>query len=553
MTSLIYSGGHILSAGGSLCAVPGATTNSGAPWVALVANGGDVSYGQDSTSGFVSYTASAPTTPAGIGVQTLGAPDIVILGGSFEGSGAYSGTKRANLVTAVKGGGTYPIALNRSRPTLCFPYAIMESGLASGASGGYAGFNNICLSNNWWAWNAAGGTGSKLTRSGTINASTQYEINYGYAWDTSAGSAGLDQPICGNVYGTFSAGQGPAQTAATYFASGLLTTNPQDSRFLSLTNGAAPNADGLFLDNCFIFPDGGGALTSSTGYWDGINSFNNNAIAAYPTGTSSLLARGQYHFFATMQAYLQTCNPGSTYYNFGNFGDYWNSVGYGNIASLTASGAANTYHGGLVEGAFGIPSSSYQAFQTYADMQGNYTNIMAFCLAPKLVVIGSWLPATDGSSTATFTTGGVATVASTGTALEYQLMRMGLCFTHANGNAYYGTGVDGYNWAVTRWYDEFGDDSLTQVNVPRGWLGAPLAAGPTTITNGVLVRAFQNGCVTSNPWGNGAQAVTNAHIAAVTGRNQKFIAGTQQPSINTGSAYTSYTHADGDGLTLLYT
>jgi hypothetical protein len=353
------------------------------------------------------------------------------------------------------------------------------------------------------------------------------------------------------VYGTLSSGQGPAQTAATYFASGLLTTNPQDSRFLSLTNGAAPNADGVFLDNCFIYPNGGGNLTSSTGYWDGINSFNNNSFAAYPSGVSSLLARGQYHFFQTLQSYLATCNPGSTYYNFGNFGNYWNSIGLGNIATLTASGAANTYHGGLVEGAFGIPGASYQAFQTYADMQANYTNIMGFCLAPQMVVIGSWLPATDGSTTATFTTGGTATVASTGTALEYQLMRMGLCFTLANGNAYYGTGVNGYNWAVTRWYDEFGDDSATQVNVGRGWLGQPLA-GATVLSSGVLVRPFQNGCVTSNPWGNGSQAVTNAQIATVTGHNQKFIAGTQQPSINTGGSYSTYTHADGDGLCLQY-
>lgn len=549
MSAVVLSGGRIIGSGGAAVCV--GSSQLGFPLIASMAQGGDQSYGQDSTTGFVSYTASAPTTAAGIGVQSLGSADLIVIGGSFEGGSALSGTKKQNLVAAVKGGGNYPIAINRNRPTKVFPYAIMESGLASGAAGGYAGFNNLCLSNNWWAWNAAGGTGTKLTRSSTINSSTNYEINYGYAWDTSAGSAGLDQPICGNVYGTLSAGQGPAQTAATYFASGLLTTNPQDSRFLSLTNGAAPNADGLFLDNCFIYPNGGGNLTSSTGYWDGINSFANNSVGAYPSGVSSMLARGQYHFFQTLQAYLATCNPGSTYENFGNFGNFWNSIGLGNIATLTANGAANTYHGGLVEGAFGIPGASYQAFQTYADMQANYTNIMGFTIGAKRVVIGSWLPATDGSTTATFTTGGVATVASTGTALEYQLMRMGLCFTLANGNAYYGTGVNGYNWAVTRWYDEFGDDSGAQVNVGRGWLGQPLA-GASVLASGVLVRPFQNGCVTSNPWGNGSRAVTNAQIAAVTGHNQKFIAGTQQPSINTGGSYSSYTHADGDGLCLQY-
>lgn len=520
------------------------------PLLALMAQGGDQSYGQNTTTGFVSYTASAPTTPAGIAVQALGAYDIAVIGASFEGGVALSGTKKQNLVTAIKAGGTFPIAKNASRMTLVFPYAIMESGLASGAAGGYAGFNNICLSNNWWAWNAAGGTGTKLTRSGTINASTNYEINYGYAWDAAAGSAGLDQPICGHVYGTLSNGQGPAQTAATYFASGLLTTNPQDSRFLSLTNGAAPNADGVFLDNCFLYPNGGGNLTSSTGFWDGISSFANGAVGAYPSGVSSLLARGVYHFFQTFQSYLAACNPGSTYYNFANFGNYWNSAGLGNIATLTANGIPSTFHGGLVEGAFGIPSSSYQAFQTVANMQANYTNIMAQCLAPKMAIIGSWLPATDGSSTATFTTGGVATVAATGTALEYQLLRLGLSFTLVNGNGYYSAGVSGYNWAVTRWYDEFGDDSLTQVNVKRGWLGTPVSTF-VTLSNGVLARQFTGGCVLFNGWGNGVQTVTAAMLTTAFAQSYQFITGTQQPTINSGAAFASYALKDADGLFLM--
>lgn len=552
MSALVVSGGRIVGSNGALLSVP-TITPLNEPKVAIVGNGGDVSYGQLTTSGFVSYTASSPATPAGAAVQSIGAYDLAVLGGTFEGSSSFSGTKRQNMVHAFMGGGSFPIALNQHRPTQCFLYAIMESGLASGASGGYAGFNNICLSNNWWAWNTAGGTGTKLTRSGTINASTQYEINYGYAWDTSAGSAGLDQSICGNVYGTLSNGQGPAQTAATYFASGLLTTNPQDSRFLSLTNGAAPNAAGLFWDNCFIYPNGGGNLTSSTGFWDGINSFNNNSFAAYPTGVSSLLARGQYHCLQTVQSYLATCNPGSTYISFGNFGNYWNGIGFGNIGTLTANGAAGAFGGGLVEAAFGSPGNSYQAFQTNADMQANYATIMAFAVAPKMVVIASWLPATDGSTTATFTTGGVATVAATNTPLEYQLMRLGLCWTRVNGDAYYGVGTNGNNWGVTRWYDEFGDDSLTQVNVPRGWLGQPVNQTLTIITlsNGVQLRVFTGGVAMINPWGNGAQTVTSSQLAGVGLTGLSHLNGTQQPTLNNGGAFTTWSAADADGLLLV--
>jgi hypothetical protein len=169
-------------------------------------------------------------------------------------------------------------------------------------------------------------------------------------------------------------------------------------------------------------------------------------------------------------------------------------------------------------------------------------------------VIGSWLPATDGSETATFTTGGTATVASTGTALEYQLMRLGLCFTLVNGNAYYGTGNDGYNWAVTRWYDEFGDDSLTQVNVPRGYLGTPVNGTLTIITlsNGVQLRAFTGGVAIINAWGNGAQTVTSSQLSAQGLTGLFFLGGTQQPLVNTGAAFSSRAMADADGLILVY-
>lgn len=548
MNALVLSGGHIVSSGGSLCAVGTSTPTGQAnfPRIAIVANGGDQSYGQTTTPGFVSYTASGPGTAAYMAVQQLGSFDIVFpLAASYEGWQA-SGRNKQNLVTAIKGQGAYPNVKNASRIPYVFLYSIMESSQNAASGLPYQTFTNLVRANNWWVYESAGGTGTILP-SGT---SDYFEVNYSYAWDISAGSAGLDQSICGNVYGTLSSSQGPAQSAATYFASALLTTNVQDSRFTGLSNGAAPNADALFLDNCFIFPNGGGNLGASNGYWDGINSIANATIAAYPSGASSLISRGQYHFFNTLQSYLATCNPGSTYYNIGNFGNYANTIDYGNTHIATANAMDNFFHGGLIEGVAGVAGSGWQNFMTFADILANIDYAIGYCLSAQLIGVQVRLPATDGSSTSTFTTGGVATTVSTGTALEYQEMRCMLCMTYMR-NVYFAVGVNGYDYGLTRYYDEFGDDSFGQVNVKRGYLGTPVSAY-VTISSGVHLRLFTGGVVAFNEWGNGPQTLTTAQIATALGTGTLYLLnGTQQPSINTGGVFSSYAMADGDGLILL--
>ena len=544
MNALVLSGGHIVGSGGFLCAI-GGNGQANFPRIAIVANGGDQSYGQTTTSGFVSYTASGPGTAAYTAIQQLGSFDIIFpLAASYEGWQA-SGRNKQNLVTAIKGLGTYPNVKNQNRTPYVFLYSIMESSQNASSGLPYQTFVNLVRANNWWVYESAGGTGTILP-SGN---SGYFEVNYSYAWDTSAGSAGLDQSICGNVYGTLSASQGPAQSAATYFASALLTNNVLDSRFTGLSNGAAPNADALFLDNCFIFPNGGGNLGASAGYWDGINSITNATIAAYPSGASSLISRGQYHFFNTMQSYLASCNPGSTYLNIGNFGNYANTIDYGNTHTATANAMDGYFHGGLIENVAGVAGSGWQNFMTFADILTNYDYALGYCQSPKLVALQTRLPATDGSSTATFTTGGVATTVSTGTALEYQEMRCMMCMALMR-DGYFAVGVSGYDYGITRYYDEFGDDSLTQVNVKRGYLGTPLGAY-VTLSNGVHVRLFSGGCVLFNEWGNGPQTVTASQLTAAIGGTYHFLNGTQQPLINTGGVFSSYTLADADGLPLV--
>src|ERR1700744_1043759 len=102
VSAIVLSGGRIVGSGGALVAT--GSSQPAFPLIASMAQGGAQSYGQDSTSGFVSYTASAPTTPAGIGVQSLGSPDLIVIGGSFRGRGAISGPNQQKLLTGGQGG-----------------------------------------------------------------------------------------------------------------------------------------------------------------------------------------------------------------------------------------------------------------------------------------------------------------------------------------------------------------------------------------------------------------------------------------------------------------
>lgn len=539
----IYTvGGQIVGASGNITGTPRLDL---APRAGVAANGGDQSFGQGGTAGFTSYTGSGPGTAAYTAMQFLGSYEIVIaLGGSYE-SWPASNRVKSNLVSAVKafGPGVYPNLKNRYRTPYVFPYGILESSQNAGSGLPYQTLANLIAANNWWVYTTPGGS-TKL-------GSGFFQVNYTHAWGTSAGAAARDAPICGNVYGTLSNGQGPAATGGTYFASALLTTNVLDSRFTGLNpNNAAPNADGLFLDNCFTFP--GLGLTSNTASWDGIGTQNNTAQAAYPSGASSLLSRGQYWVFTTMQNYLEACNPGSRYLNFGNFGNYFDTVGYGAPNSYTASAMAGMFHGGLVETAFGTGSDAFQAFQTFADMLLEYNATMDFCLAPKLVCIGIRLPATDGSQTATWTLSGTPTTVTTGTAQEYQCMRAGLCFTLLD-DGYAGFIVSGNQWNLTKYYDELGDDSLVQVNVRKGWMGSRVGARPTAAAfgNGVWAAVFTHGIALFNPWGNGSQTLTLAQVQAVFPGNYTCISGSQAPTVNTGSTFVSFTFGDPDGICLI--
>ena len=532
------------------------------PRVGIIADGGDQSYGQAETPGFTSYGAAAPGTAAYAAVQALGAFDIVFaLGGSYEGWQTGARNKR-DLVNAIKGRGTYPNVKNASRGTYVFPYFIVECSQDAASGLPYQGFTSLVIAHNWWLYSGTRGSGEKIA----TTTSGYYEVNYSIAWGQAIAAAAADSTIVGQNYGTLSNGQGAAQTAANYAASALLTDHPQDSRFMTLTNGAAPNADGIFLDNCFCFPNGGAQMATAMASWDGVNMQNGKTVSAYPAGAGSLISRGQRHFFNTVQNYLAICEPGSNYYSIGNFGNYANTIGYGDIHARTAGAMDNYFNGGLVEGVAGVSGSGWQTYMTAADIQKNYAYIMAYCAPPSwwvpkkmgpfqpLVGLGCYLPATNGSGTIVLRTGGKLVTVEAGSALEYQMMRCMLCLVlmgTPSGTGYLAVGAPGYNYALARWYDEFGDDSLAQVNVKRGYMGNPTSAA-VTLSNGVQIRAFDNACALFNAWGNGLQLINVEMITAAIGKSCKYLNGTQQPEINSGEPFLGRALMDGDGLVLLY-
>lgn len=535
------------------------TTGSGAlgfPRVMLVGNGGDQSYGSNSTTGYPAWTTASAGSAARTAIQKIGAWDIWIGAGVFEGWDTSGARDRENLTQALLKNGSYSVTLSQTRQCLPFYYHIMNAGAASG--GGYQQLMNQIVAMNGWLYESAGGTGTIAPAGGSNNY-----INYSVAYPGAIGSAGVGQSIVGTNYGSTSSGsptgaQGVARTNGNYAALKLLIRNAStvgDTRFSFNQQMASPSAGGVFLDDCFIAMDGAGS--APTTYLDGINAAPGTQQGGGYPGLDTpqpVLARGNFNFFEQMQTMLASYGAsGNTYYNFANFGQYANNYQFG--TQPLSSGLANTLHGGLLEDVIGAGASSWEWFQTagtnpsgWNALRTNYYQGMDFCQSPKLVGLGVRLPATDGSQTSSFGVSGSLTTVATGTALEYQLMRYALC-TALLDDGYLACGVDGYDWSLVRWYDEFGDDSLTQVNVKRGYLGVGLTTRPTSPTwsqgtLGVWSRSFTNGIAIVNPRGNGSQTIS-------LGDSYTKLSGAQQPSINSGATVTSVTVGDGDGIILL--
>lgn len=541
------------------------------PRVMLVGDGGDQSYGCNTTNSYTPWLTAPAGNTSQTFIQQVGAWDAWIGSGVYETGTTTDWTNsgardRDNLARALlKQSTTYSVKLNKSRPTLYFPYHVMCQGTAASGGGGYQQYITQVVGMGGWLFSLAGGAGTITPASDSGNL-----INYSSAYQTVIGNAQPGQSIVGTNYGTTSTGsptgaQGIARTSGNYAAIKLLMPGyTGDTRFSFTSQMGSTNCAGVFLDNAFCALDGNGPVANSS--LDGVTiAPGSQQGGGYPAldTTQVVLAHGNHNFCDQVQIMTTTYGSGN-FYNFANLGQYANNYQFG-TAPLTA-GWSNA-NGGLIEATFGDGAASWEYFQTagvnpsgWSAVRTNYYQGMAFCVQPvwwnaatmgtfqPLVGLHTILPATDGSFNASFAVNGTLTTVTTGTALEYQLMRYGLC-TALLHNGMAAFGVLENNYAVTRWYDEFGDDSLTQVNVKRGYLGAPASNPPTAATwaqgaLGVWSRTWANGLSIVNPRGNGSQTV------ALTGTYTKLL-GTQQASVNNGATVTSVTLADGDGVILL--
>lgn len=543
------------------------------PKVMLVGNGGDQSYGSTAANGFPSWTTAGSGTAANAAIQQIGAYDVWLGAGVFEGWDSNGARDRENLTQALLKNGSYPIKLSQTRQCIPFYYAIMNSGVATGSP--YQQFMTQVQNNNWWLYESAGGKGTITPAAGGFSY-----INYCAAWPTAIGSAGIGASICGSNYGTTSTGsptgpQGTSRTFANYNALKLLIRNSSgiDTRFSFNPQMASPSCGGIVLDNVFLALDGDGSIPNSS--LDGITiapgSQTGGGFPAFDT-PQPVMARGIYNFYNQVNTMTASFgSPSSRFYNIGNFGQYANLYQFG--TGITGAGLDNQMQGGLLENAIGAGSSSWEWFQTgnfsnvgtpypsgWPNVLRNYYAAIDFCVPPPwwnsftmgpfrpLVGLHLRVPATDGSLTSSWGVNGTLTTITTNTTLEYQMMRYALC-TVLMADGYLATGTSGNIWQLVRWYDEFGDDSLTQVNVKRGYLGYPLTSRPNASTwnqgpLGVWMRQYTQGIAIVNPRGNGVQTVTLP-------RGFRKLSGTQQPTINNGATVSSVTLQDGDGLILL--
>jgi hypothetical protein len=219
---------------------------------------------------------------------------------------------------------------------------------------------------------------------------------------------------------------------------------------------------------------------------------------------------------------------------------------------MDASGLGGLVQGGIIEGTFG-DSWSVETWSGFAATKTHYQFCMANTAPPRLVMVHDAKLQANGSDPSAFDSSGNPT--SYGP--PYRAMRYGLAFTLMDDGYYTTTQTSSYYATERNWFDEFSVDPTTgvaksfpDVDAGLGYLGQPTdPAWPPPLANGVYVRHFTNAAAGSswvvllNPKGNGTQTVQ-------LGSTMHKLTGTQDSSVNDGSAVTSVTLQDRDGLIL---
>ena len=415
--------------------------------------------------------------------------NLVIIGGGWETWGDNRAWTRGNVIDGVHAASKIG--------TKVFQYVDFESVNIQPADNIYPTYTSVVQANNWWLYEN-GTSGPMIT---SPDNSNYYIINQ-TPWSPVDPTTGFT----------------PFQAAAKYsydmFIAGT-TTHPRN---------AAPNMDGIYLDNDWYAPDANGdwnrdgvtdsytSPTIMTGYRAG------NADFAKETRRLGKLALG----------------------NNGN----WPLASSAPDPATDPQTIGPLYHqcnGGDFEGAIGA-TWSYETTAGFTVAMQHYQTLMEQVAEPKLEMFNQESLTAEGSDPYDST--------------PYHALRYGFAWALMNDGYYAGEiAADhiGPSYGTQVWFDEYDAGGLGQgylgqpTKDPRGavqykarWKQGPL---------GVWAREFEGGIAIMNPKGNGPVTLT---LEDLGGPIWKHFLGTEDPTTNNGADVTSsITLADRDGVILL--
>jgi hypothetical protein len=419
----------------------------------------------------------------------MGKFNVVVMGGGWETWGDNRAWTREDVVTGVHAASTVG--------TKIFQYVDFESVNLQSASDIYPTYTAIVQANNWLLYRN-GTSGTVVMSPNNANYSI---INQTY-WSPRDPTTGFT----------------PFQAAAKYsydmFIAGT-AMHPRD---------AAPDMDGLYLDNVWYAPDADGDWNR-----DGVTDSQSDPVIqnAYRAGNADFAE--ETHRLGKMAV--------------GNNGDW-------PLASTAADPATNPwaigplykkYNGGVDEAVLGA-SWSYETWAGFTVAMNHYRTLMQQVTEPRLEI---------------FDQEGLTAIGSDAyDSAPYRAVRYGICWALMNDGYYAGETASahiGPSYGTKVWFDEYDAGGIGQ-----GYLGQPTNDWRGFAQNkarwnygplGVWAREFDGGIAIMNPKGNGPVTLS---IKDLGGQLWKHFLGAEDPDTNNGQDVTdSITLADRDGIILL--